>query len=369
MRNRNAESSRKRNRKRPSGSNGAARRPSSSAASSPLSTVAAGYRSLIKRFGWIAIGVTVAIVVLLAFLIVSGIRGCTASTEQQSTPSSSAATTTSASASSASSSNLTPVEAIVEAVPEVDKATIDEDAIVNILGDDLASQLLTQAKSNNDAHWIASHPDEYLEDGTIVRYKLLRLAAKEPQAIQFVRNWPEQYCASKPDYSADHTNDSSNGVPRLYQWDERWGYTEYSSTTFALTGCAPTSLAMVYQARTGDTSKSPYDMGVFANENGYATEYEGTDGSLFSVGGESLGLTCTELDVNSESLQQALANGQIVVVNVGPGDFTDGGHYLVATGIASDGNVVINDPFSAVRSNKTWGIDTIIDQTVALYAF
>lgn len=261
------------------------------------------------------------------------------------------------------------MSAILAARPEIDQTAIDEESLTNILGDDLASQLLAQAKTNNDAHWIAAHPDEYLEDGTIVRYKMLRLAAMESEAVPFVREWPTQYCADGPDNSAPHTDKSSNGVPRLYQWDKRWGYTEYSSTTFALTGCAPTSLAMVYQARTGDTSKTPYDMGVYANENGFATEFDGTDGSLFSYGAAGLGLSCTELGIDSSALWQALSNGEIVVVNVGPGDFTDSGHYFVATGLADDGTVVINDPFSAVRSEKTWDIDTIINQTRALYAF
>ena len=142
-----------------------------------------------------------------------------------------------------------PVDAIRLSVPEIDESEIDEAALVNILDTEYANQLITQAESNNDAHWIASHPDEYLEDGTIVRYKMLRLAAKEPEAIPFVRDWPTKYCADEPDYTEDHVDETSNGVPRLYQWDKRWGYTEYSSTTFALTGCAPTAMAMVYQAR------------------------------------------------------------------------------------------------------------------------
>jgi len=261
-----------------------------------------------------------------------------------------------------------PVDAIRLSVPEIDESEIDEAALVNILDTEYANQLITQAESNNDAHWIASHPDEYLEDGTIVRYKMLRLAAKEPEAIPFVRDWPTKYCADEPDYNEDHTDEASNGVPRLYQWDKRWGYTEYSSTTFALTGCAPTAMAMVYQARTGDTSKSPYDMGVYAMQNGYATQFDGTDGSLFTYGAAGLGLTGTNIGNDGASLTSALANGQLVVVNVGPGDFTDSGHYFVATGLAPDGSVMINDPFSAVRSEQTWDANTIASQTKVMYA-
>ena len=349
-----------------------------------------GYLNLVERFKWKTIIATGVLFVLIIVLVISGIRGCVSSASSSGANSSeasqsAAAASASSSAASASASASdeaagastsgqtisasSPVDAIIQARPEIDQTEIDEGYITDILGDEYASMLLEQAQSNNDAHWIASHPDEYLEDGTIVRYKMLRLAAKEPQAVPFVRDWPEKYCTYEPNYDDDHTDESSNGVPRLYQWDKRWGYTEYSSTTFALTGCAPTTLAMVYQARTGDTSKSPYDMGVYAVENGYATDYNGTDGSLFSFGAAGLGLTCTELEVDSWALSLALSNGQLVVVNVGPGDFTDSGHYFVATGLAPDGSVMINDPFSAERSAQTWDIDTIIGQTKALYAF
>lgn len=365
-----------------------------------------GWLALVERFGWKAVIATVIALALVIFLIVSGVRGCTSSGDSGSSSTASqsataAATTASASSASASTASTgssttnassstasssaaststttensaianasNPVNAIQVSQPEIDQTEIDDAALVNILGDELADKLIAQTTSNNDAHWIAAHPDEYLEDGTIVRYKMLRLAANEPQAIPFVRDWPTKYCADGPDYSEDHSDESSNGVPRLYQWDKRWGYTEYSSTTFALTGCAPTSLAMVYQARTGDTSKSPYDMGAYANENGYATEFDGTDGSLFSYGSAGLGLSCSQIGGDAWSLTNALSNGQIVVVNVGPGDFTDSGHYFVATGLAADGSVMINDPFSAERSAKTWDANTIANQTRAMYAF
>ena len=386
-------------------------RPAPSRAGSTVSAVGSGassigaklwdaYLYLVERFQWKTIIATVIVFLLLVFLIVSGIRGCissrgetdnatsasqgsaaasvsasassaSASASDSSTSTSSADASSAASPSSASSaisSATNPVNAIQLARPEVDTAEIDETTLVDILGYEYAEMLIAQAESNNDAHWIASHPDEYLEDGTIVRYKMLRLAAKEPESVPFVRDWPTKYCADEPDYTEDHTDETSNGVPRLYQWDKRWGYTEYSSTTFALTGCAPTSMAMVYQARTGDTSMSPYDMGVYAMQNGYATQFDGTDGSLFTYGAAGLGLTGMIIDNNASSLTQALANGQLVVVNVGPGDFTDSGHYFVATGLAPDGSVMINDPFSAVRSEQTWDAETIASQTKMMYA-
>ena len=54
---------------------------------------------------------------------------------------------------------------------------------------------------------------------------------------------------------------------------------------------------------------------------------------------------------------------------VGPGDFTDNGHFFVVTGIDGDGNLRINDPYSAERSNRAWDVDTVLGQTKALWAY
>ena len=238
------------------------------------------------------------------------------------------------------------------------------------MGWELTNKLLDRAEKDNDAHWIAAHPEEYLEDGSMVQYKLLRLAANEGDAIAFVRNWPELYCADKPNYDAPATTDRvSNGVPLFLQWDQRWGYTEYSGTTFALTGCCPTTMAMIYQGVTGKRDKTPYDMASLALKDGYMSDLNGTGAEFLTGEASSLGMACTPLDTLQSSLEWALDQGMVVACNVGPGDFTDGGHYFVITGITKNGELEINDPFSVERSSRTWPIQTILNQTMGLYGF
>lgn len=232
---------------------------------------------------------------------------------------------------------------------------------------ELAGRLETAAAGNGDIAWIANHADDYAVDGDVVQYKLLKLAVDEPEAIAFVRGFPESYPADGGEPCEDEVAASS--VPRLYQWDPRWGYTVYSSTTFALTGCCPTSLSMVYMGLTGKTDITPYDMGLRAQNGGYMTQYDGTDGAFLVNEAASLGLSCTEIGVSGDALREALEGGNVVICNVGPGDFTEGGHYFVITGIADDGTVSVNDPYSAERSSKTWDIDRIIGQTKALYSY
>ena len=241
------------------------------------------------------------------------------------------------------------------------------DQVYSLLEATYAEQLMNAAHTDADAAWIVSHIDQYAVDGSIVQYKLLKLAAVEPQARSFVRNWPEQYPSDQAESCS--SNEDDRAVPRLYQWDARWGYTLYCNTTFALTGCCPTSLAMVYQGLTGASDKSPYDMGVLANERGYMDSYNGTDTAFLTNCASELGLQCTTISVSADSITSTLAAGQVIICNVGPGDFTTGGHFIVLAGLDSNGNVVVNDPFSAERSAESWSAETIASQTKALFAY
>jgi hypothetical protein len=241
------------------------------------------------------------------------------------------------------------------------------DQVYSLLEATYAEQLMDAAHTDTDAAWIVSHIDQYAVDGSIVQYKLLKLAAVEPRARSFVRNWSEQYPSDQAESCS--SNEDDRAVPRLYQWDARWGYTLYCNTTFALTGCCPTSLAMVYQGLTGASDKSPYDMGVLANERGYMDSYNGTDTAFLTNCASELGLRCTTISVSADFITSTLAAGQVIICNVGPGDFTTGGHFIVLAGLDSNGNVVVNDPFSAERSAESWSAETIASQTKALFAY
>ena len=77
---------------------------------------------------------------------------------------------------------------------------------------------------------------------------------------------------------------------------------------------------------------------------------------------ESLALRARSSLPSAASLVRYLKNGFVVIVNVGPGDFTDSGHFFVARGISSDGTIQINDPYSSVNTAKTWDANAIANQ-------
>ena len=288
-----------------------------------------------------------AVLLVLIAAIVLVVRGCSGSEPS--------------SAASAPATSATPVA-------EESQVDIEayRDQVFSWLEDDCAEALMTTAATDADAAWIVSHIDGYAVDGSSVQYKLLKLAATEPQARPFVRNWPDCYPS---DQAVSCSSGWDGRVPRLYQWDERWGYTLYCNTTFALTGCCPTSLAMVYQGLTGASDRSPYDLGVMAARGGYMDSFNGTDTAFLTNCASELGLSCRQLSVSSDSITSALSAGEVIICNVGPGDFTTGGHFIVLAGLDSAGDVVVNDPFSAARSAVSWPAQTIAGQTKALYAY
>lgn len=189
-------------------------------------------------------------------------------------------------------------------------------------------------------------------DPNAVPDALAALYTVNPDARPFVRDYPEKH-ELHPEIDLSALADAP-GVPRLYQWDERWGYETYNENFFALAGCGPTCLSMVDIALTGHTEHDPLWMARFAEEHGYNEVGNGTKWALFSEGAALLGLRAEGITLSYEAIAETLSSGTPIVCIMGPGDFTEHGHYLVLTGIDADGNITLNDPNSRIRSERTW---------------
>ena len=260
-------------------------------------------------------------------------------------------------------------------------AVPDPKLLKSIMGEDKAVKLLVEALFDSNRYWIAAHPEALDADGPEVQAKLLRLAADEDAAVTYVREFNRWYpdeldhviAAGAPDKDVAGAYPTvavgKTNVPHLYQWDQRWGYTVYSSTAFGMSGCGPTAFAMAYCSAVGDDDFTPYDAALAAWEAGFMDQYEGTYAGFLAAAADKLGMRYAAPNVDASTLRHAIENGWVVVANVGHGYFSRyNGHYLVIAGLTGDGKVVLNDPYSVVNSQKTWDIDFIVSQSMQFYA-
>lgn len=193
--------------------------------------------------------------------------------------------------------------------------------------------------------------------------ELIALLERNPETEAFVLNYP-WHEDKMVDLSA---YDRSSGVPLFLQWDTQWGYTPYGSGMLAITGCGPTCLAMVGYYLTGEDRFSPDKVAAFSLEHGFYSHGNGSSWTLISEGGSQLGLEVRELPLDYDLIEQNLSEGRPIICVVGPGDFTQEGHFLVLTG-ADNGMLTLNDPNSVENSKKIWSYEQIESQIRNLWA-
>ncbi len=195
--------------------------------------------------------------------------------------------------------------------------------------------------------------------------EMIDLLRRNPETEEFVLNYPllknKNYNIDLSDY--EHTT----SVPHFLQWDERWGYAPYGDDNIGIAGCGPTCLSMVYVYLTGDTSMNPKAMAEFAADYGYCEPSNGSAWALIFEGGEILGLDVEEVGLDEGLIAYHLKEGRPVIAIMGPGEFTQGGHFIVMTDYI-DGQIKVNDPNSYIRTEKLWNYDDIEDQIQGLWA-
>ncbi|WP_250672799.1 C39 family peptidase [Paraclostridium ghonii] len=208
-----------------------------------------------------------------------------------------------------------------------------------------------------------------LKDIKLYPESLIDLASKNPEAIDFVANYPK-YSEKLSSENISIKKDYKKGeIPLFIQWDKRWGYDKYGEEFIAVNGCGPTSLAMIAVGLTGNTDINPKGVVDYSRDNGYLVNGVGTSWKLMTEGAKYFGLTGKEIPLSKDSIISNLKNGHPIIASMGPGEFTSKGHFIVLKGVDEDGKIIVNDPNSKLRSEKTWDIDVFIKETKNLWAF
>lgn len=195
--------------------------------------------------------------------------------------------------------------------------------------------------------------------------QLKDLALKNEEALEFVYDYPAEHVK---EHTIDLTEEASmDSVPLFVQWDKRWGYEKYSGNFFAASGCGPTTLSMVVVYLTHDREASPIAVAKYSKEAGYSVDGSGSSWTLISEGCRHYGVKAKTVALDESRMKAELDEGHPIVVNVGPGDFTDTGHFMVITGYDDEG-FSINDPNSIEKSGKRWLFKNISSQIRAVWS-
>lgn len=195
---------------------------------------------------------------------------------------------------------------------------------------------------------------------------IVELLKKNEETIDFV----EHFVENKNNPPAEVVSDDlkKGEIPQFLQWDERWGHVSYGTGYIASCGCGPTALAMVVSGLTGKASVTPAAVAKYSEKKGYIDENNNTYWELMSKGVKHWGITCFGGDVSEEFVAKELKAGHPIICSMGPGDFTDKGHFIVLTKY-KNGKVKVNDPFSQKNSDKIWKYSKIKDQIKSLWVY
>ena len=106
-----------------------------------------------------------------------------------------------------------------------------------------------------------------------------------------------------------------------------------------------------------------------AEREGYYVSGSGSSWSLMTEGAEKLGLQAEQLPLQVGVIRERLQEGHPIICILGPGDFTDAGHFIVLKGVEDDGSIIVNDPNSRKNSEKSWELGRLMGQMKNLWAY
>lgn len=142
-----------------------------------------------------------------------------------------------------------------------------------------------------------------------------------------------------------------SSVPLYLQYDFQWGNIAYGNGTIRHNGCCPTCLAMVFSYLC-QQNIYPSDVVVWSG-NTYYVNGSGTAWTIFNPAAAHWGVNCTNIGKDKDAMLEALSSGKLIIASMGPGTFTQRGHFIVLTGITESGGITVNDPND--NTNKQHG--------------
>ena len=157
-------------------------------------------------------------------------------------------------------------------------------------------------------------------------------------------------------------SDGETQVVYYNQLDERWKASPYGTDTIGGYACGPTAMSIVISSLTFDTVDPPH-MAQWSYKNGYWCSGNGSYHTLIPGAAQAWGLQVEgRTAAEPQRIVDALTDGKLVVALMTKGHFTSSGHFIVLRGCTSDGKILVADPSSYKRSEKSWDLSLILNE-------
>lgn len=220
--------------------------------------------------------------------------------------------------------------------------------------EDIIKNVEEAAKKDKKAQWVY---DNYYNLDNVDAY----LTGNDPDTIEFIYN--KNHNITDFEFYEGESVKLKRQTPYYLQWDNRWAYDQLYPTNIGISGCGPTSLAMIISRLTGNL--------VYPNEIAKKASSYMNDGGMDWVFIDQItkeyGLKTTDINLDKEKMIEALKEGPLLI-SVNKGYFTLFGHILVIDSY-KDGKFIINDPNSVKNSIIEWDYEDIYDQILKIWSF
>ena len=242
-----------------------------------------------------------------------------------------------------------------------EKVNPDDSRVAYGVPSDLTAKISAVLDRNETFAQIAERADKYSDA------RMIDLAIAEPEAIDFVAGFPDSDGSTKP-YDGQVTRGE---YPKLYTFDEHWGYAVYADGVMGITGSGPVSLSMASMGLSGKTTYEPTVVAQAVTAANAATGATGMDDSFLTSHGSDAGVVATAIEgIADGGIATAAGENQPVIVKLKSSSPIGNGsaHWILVTGANPDGTLNISDPTSAIASAQPWAAGAIATAADSAYS-
>lgn len=237
-----------------------------------------------------------------------------------------------------------------------EKNNLNENSTPKVKSDvkeDIIKNVEKYAANDPKAQWVY---DNFFNITNVEAY----LTGNDPDTIEFVYNMNHNI-TDFPKTPGESIK-LERKTPYYIQWDNRWAYDALGSRNIGISGCGPTSTAMVLSRLKNDPSITPDK--ISRDAKNYMSN-EGVSWLFFPDEAKKYNLSSKDIAVNEKEMIDALKKGPLIV-SVNRGYFTLFGHIFVIDSY-KDGKFLVNDPNSVKNSMRPWSFDEISNQIAHIW--